>query len=85
MNWAERIYESLPERFRQKREGRIRRYAIGTEVEMKQEIREQVVGEVRMVVVALFCNRQSQWNCRTHRSLLCDWSNLVFRYAKEND
>ncbi|MGN0411200.1 MAG: hypothetical protein ACI4E3_12470 [Candidatus Fimousia sp.] len=65
MNWAERIYESLPERFRQKREGRIRRYAIGTEVEMKQEIREQVVGEVRMVVVLLllllFCVIGTIW------------------------
>ena len=65
MNWAERIYESLPERFRQKREGRIRRYAIGTEVEMKQEIREQVVGEVRMVVVLLllllFCVIGAIW------------------------
>ena len=65
MNWAERIYESLPERIRQKREGRIRRYAIGTEAEMKEEILEQVVGEVKMVVVLLllllFCVIGAIW------------------------
>lgn len=53
MKWKEKLYRSLPKRLKEMREKRIRKYLIGTETEVKEKVREQILSEIKVAVLLI--------------------------------